>query len=176
MFWKINFVIFFLFQFRVMQTYLAGLFIISYFGEVLLWFVKFQCTKVLFEKLNLLDKFELWQSGDKLICSYCWRWLEIVMVYLEFTCAVEDAVNCTLKSGNHACYTCMGRDMDNCVTGTVCCNGACFKLVDKSQLLLVSFFKKFTVLCFLYTMLSLHSYQNVVFFFCQWNKRNSVLI
>ncbi|VDK30452.1 unnamed protein product [Gongylonema pulchrum] len=46
---------------------------------------------------------------------------------------VEEKVNCTQRDGAYACYTCMGRDMDNCETGTVCCRGACFKLVDKKH-------------------------------------------
>lgn len=42
----------------------------------------------------------------------------------------EIAINCTEKDGSKACYTCMGRDMENCETGTVCCSGSCFKLID----------------------------------------------
>ncbi|VDM93130.1 unnamed protein product [Litomosoides sigmodontis] len=55
-----------------------------------------------------------------------------ILFYLGMSYALEAAINCTAKDGTNACYTCMGRDMDNCETGTVCCSGACFKLIDKS--------------------------------------------
>ncbi|VDP18574.1 unnamed protein product [Onchocerca flexuosa] len=42
-------------------------------------------------------------------------------------------INCTVKGGANACYTCMGRDMENCETGTVCCSGSCFKLIDEKH-------------------------------------------
>uniref|UniRef100_A0A0R3S106 TIL domain-containing protein n=1 Tax=Elaeophora elaphi TaxID=1147741 RepID=A0A0R3S106_9BILA len=51
--------------------------------------------------------------------------------------AAETVVNCTEKAGTNACYTCMGRDMENCETGTVCCSGACFKLIDEKHNLIM---------------------------------------
>lgn len=32
-----------------------------------------------------------------------------------------------------SCYTCMGRDDDNCMHGLTCCKGSCFKLVDEGE-------------------------------------------
>ncbi|KAL3982873.1 hypothetical protein ACH3XW_48885 [Acanthocheilonema viteae] len=60
-----------------------------------------------------------------------------ILFYLGISNAVETMVNCTEKAGTHACYTCMGRDMENCETGTVCCSGACFKLIDKKHNLIM---------------------------------------
>ncbi|VDM39039.1 unnamed protein product [Toxocara canis] len=51
--------------------------------------------------------------------------------------SLEREYNCSVKDGTHACYTCMGRDMVNCETGTVCCNGSCFKLVDEQHSLIM---------------------------------------
>ncbi|VDM57904.1 unnamed protein product [Angiostrongylus costaricensis] len=40
--------------------------------------------------------------------------------------------NCSLNTDGRtmACYTCMGRDMANCLHGITCCKGSCFKLID----------------------------------------------
>ncbi|CAJ0952815.1 unnamed protein product, partial [Mesorhabditis belari] len=32
-----------------------------------------------------------------------------------------------------SCYTCLGRDLENCEHGLSCCKGSCFKLVDKKH-------------------------------------------
>ncbi|CAG9535215.1 unnamed protein product [Cercopithifilaria johnstoni] len=61
----------------------------------------------------------------------------LILFYLGISNAVETMVNCTLKNGTNACYTCMGRDMENCETGTVCCSGSCFKLIDKKHNLIM---------------------------------------
>ncbi|KAK6111253.1 putative integral membrane protein [Brugia pahangi] len=60
-----------------------------------------------------------------------------ILFYLGISNAIETVVNCTEKSGTNACYTCMGRDMENCQTGTVCCSGACFKLIDEKHNLIM---------------------------------------
>ncbi|PIO70004.1 hypothetical protein TELCIR_08153 [Teladorsagia circumcincta] len=36
-----------------------------------------------------------------------------------------------------SCYTCMGRDMENCMHGLTCCKGSCFKLVDEEHDMIV---------------------------------------
>ncbi|KAF8374784.1 hypothetical protein PRIPAC_81213 [Pristionchus pacificus] len=47
--------------------------------------------------------------------------------------------NCTdNKDGRKlACYSCMGRDMENCDWGLTCCKGSCFKLIDNDHELIV---------------------------------------
>uniref|UniRef100_A0A915BHR9 Secreted protein n=2 Tax=Parascaris univalens TaxID=6257 RepID=A0A915BHR9_PARUN len=58
----------------------------------------------------------------------------ILLLYCYSYCmAAEREYNCTAKEGTQACYTCMGRDMENCEMGTVCCSGSCFKLVDEKH-------------------------------------------
>ncbi|KAJ1362355.1 hypothetical protein KIN20_021880 [Parelaphostrongylus tenuis] len=43
--------------------------------------------------------------------------------------------NCSLNTDGRtmACYTCMGRDMANCMHGITCCKGSCFKLIDEEH-------------------------------------------
>lgn len=62
----------------------------------------------------------------------------VLCFHTSFAVYNKPEINCTErkgkdKSGPLACYTCMGRDMENCDWGTVCCKGACFKLVDEEH-------------------------------------------
>ncbi|VDL65816.1 unnamed protein product [Nippostrongylus brasiliensis] len=43
--------------------------------------------------------------------------------------------NCSLNTDGRtmSCYTCMGRDLENCLHGLTCCKGSCFKLVDDGK-------------------------------------------
>uniref|UniRef100_A0A0K0DIT9 Gnk2-homologous domain-containing protein n=1 Tax=Angiostrongylus cantonensis TaxID=6313 RepID=A0A0K0DIT9_ANGCA len=47
--------------------------------------------------------------------------------------------NCSLNTDGRtmACYTCMGRDMANCLNGITCCKGSCFKLIDAEHNMIV---------------------------------------
>lgn len=50
----------------------------------------------------------------------------------------KKVVNCSAgegfdKAANLSCYTCLGRDMNNCDWGNVCCKGSCYKLVDEEH-------------------------------------------
>ncbi|CAI2354497.1 unnamed protein product [Caenorhabditis sp. 36 PRJEB53466] len=55
----------------------------------------------------------------------------LILSVLAVFCAAEAsaATNCSAK-GEITCYSCMGRDMENCQSGLTCCKGACFKLED----------------------------------------------
>ncbi|EFO98884.1 hypothetical protein CRE_19667 [Caenorhabditis remanei] len=55
----------------------------------------------------------------------------LLMVFMAACCFSETlaSTNCTIK-GEISCYSCMGRDMENCQSGLTCCKGACFKLED----------------------------------------------
>ncbi|CAI5450422.1 unnamed protein product [Caenorhabditis angaria] len=50
---------------------------------------------------------------------------------------VSPAQNCSATKGAFSCYTCMGRDMQNCNWGTTCCKGACYKLEDVAHNLII---------------------------------------
>ncbi|KAK6752836.1 hypothetical protein RB195_003937 [Necator americanus] len=43
--------------------------------------------------------------------------------------------NCSANTDGRtlSCYTCMGRDMENCMHGLTCCGGSCFKLIDEEH-------------------------------------------
>uniref|UniRef100_A0A7I4YRH5 DUF2769 domain-containing protein n=1 Tax=Haemonchus contortus TaxID=6289 RepID=A0A7I4YRH5_HAECO len=47
--------------------------------------------------------------------------------------------NCSTNTDGRtmSCYTCMGRDMENCMHGKTCCKGSCFKLVDEEHDMIV---------------------------------------
>ncbi|WKY06841.1 hypothetical protein Q1695_006767 [Nippostrongylus brasiliensis] len=47
--------------------------------------------------------------------------------------------NCSLNTDGRtmSCYTCMGRDLENCLHGLTCCKGSCFKLVDDEHEMIV---------------------------------------
>ncbi|VDO54059.1 unnamed protein product [Haemonchus placei] len=47
--------------------------------------------------------------------------------------------NCSTNTDGRtmSCYTCMGRDMENCMHGVTCCKGSCFKLVDEEHDMIV---------------------------------------
>ncbi|EPB75838.1 hypothetical protein ANCCEY_05078 [Ancylostoma ceylanicum] len=47
--------------------------------------------------------------------------------------------NCSTNTDGRtlSCYTCMGRDMENCMHGLTCCSGSCFKLVDEEHDMIV---------------------------------------
>ncbi|VDK18222.1 unnamed protein product, partial [Anisakis simplex] len=63
---------------------------------------------------------------------------ECACVYASGYCeCIDKEYNCSLQAGTHACYTCMGRDMENCDRETVCCPGSCFKLVDEKHALIM---------------------------------------
>ncbi|EGT37581.1 hypothetical protein CAEBREN_13970 [Caenorhabditis brenneri] len=55
----------------------------------------------------------------------------LLLSFVAALCISETlaATNCTTK-GEISCYSCMGRDMENCQSGLTCCKGACFKLED----------------------------------------------
>ncbi|CAD6199730.1 unnamed protein product [Caenorhabditis auriculariae] len=55
--------------------------------------------------------------------------LLLFIAVAAFANTVEGAANCSV-SGELSCFSCMGRDMENCRSGLTCCKGACFKLQD----------------------------------------------
>ncbi|CAB3398450.1 unnamed protein product [Caenorhabditis bovis] len=54
---------------------------------------------------------------------------DILLLLASLLAAANCAANCTSK-GEFSCFSCMGRDMENCESGLTCCQGACFKLED----------------------------------------------
>ncbi|KRY18114.1 hypothetical protein T12_1654 [Trichinella patagoniensis] len=55
---------------------------------------------------------------------------------LPVFCAESSAATTTSVSENGApfrCYTCLGRDFDNCQSGSVQCAGTCWKIIDQEH-------------------------------------------
>jgi len=75
----------------------------------------------------------------------------LVFTAISLTHCVDDihdvdcAMNANAGGGKHkdsdgttpfSCYSCLGRDLDNCESGQTCCQTACYKLVDERHSLI----------------------------------------
>ncbi|CAJ0587812.1 unnamed protein product, partial [Mesorhabditis spiculigera] len=58
----------------------------------------------------------------------------IALAYAQLPTQTPVVTCADRKDGrNLSCYTCMGRDLQNCASGLACCSGSCFKLIDKKH-------------------------------------------
>uniref|UniRef100_A0A914WT75 Uncharacterized protein n=1 Tax=Plectus sambesii TaxID=2011161 RepID=A0A914WT75_9BILA len=62
----------------------------------------------------------------------------VLCYHTTYAVISKPEVNCSAKMGKDktatlSCYTCMGRDSENCDWGNVCCKGSCFKLIDEEH-------------------------------------------
>ncbi|CAI4225883.1 unnamed protein product [Auanema sp. JU1783] len=60
------------------------------------------------------------------------------ILFLSFAVLIS-AQNCSRNKDGRTleCYTCLGRDMENCNKGSTCCKGSCFKLIDVEHNLII---------------------------------------
>jgi len=57
------------------------------------------------------------------------------LFYINVYCQEKtENVNCSVAiPGSMSCFTCLGRDSENCEWGQTCCKTACFKLIDQKH-------------------------------------------